>query len=433
MLRFFPFIPAVCARRVSRSFGRVPVPPDPGLLRRLAWLAALFAALVAGTAWAADPAPAVYVWQRQWTPALRAALADSRDLFGEVRVLVAQAGRGGRWLETQADPSAFSGDRRERIAVIRYDGTGAPPEAAALGPYLDRLLARWRAEGMPFAGVEIDYDCATAQLSAYAARLRELREALPAPLRLSATTLPAWLDASELDAVLDALDEAVLQVHAVQQPERGLFDAATAERWARAFAVRTRKPFRIALPAYGARLHLDGDGAVLAVESEMRLDSADRAGTREVVAEPDAVVGFLARLAREAPAHWRGVVWFRLPVAGDRRAWTLAALREVIAGEVPQRRFETTLRAQPGGVFDVAIRNRGGIAAPAPALHLTGGHCAAYDGVGDWRVRRRGDVLRFESAPGRLIAPGSERAVGWLRCAQAPHAMIEPTQGSDGK
>lgn len=384
----------------------------------LCWL------MLAGALLDAAPLPDAYVWQRQWTPALRRALVDSRDLFGGVRVLVAQSGRGGQWVETQADPAAFDGDARERIAVIRYDGAGEPPDVEELAARLDGLLARWRAHGRPFAAVEIDYDCGTARLGDYAERLRELRTRLPAEVRLSLTALPAWLSAATLDDLLAAADEAVLQVHAVQDPQRGLFDPVLAERWTRAFAARSSKPFRIALPAYGSRVHFDARSRAVAVESEAVLEDAMGEGARELSADPRAVVSLLQRVDGTMPAHWRGVAWFRLPVAGDRRAWTLAALRAVIGGRVPEARLEVRLQPHLHGAVDIGIANRGGLMAPVPALRV-GADCTAWDAARGWTARRENAVLLFEPKAGMDLAPGRTRAVGWVRCARAPEVGIE--------
>ncbi|MEO5558443.1 MAG: DUF3142 domain-containing protein [Dokdonella sp.] len=370
-----------------------------------------------------------YVWQRQWSPALREALVASRDVFGGLRVLVAQAGREGRWVETQADPKAFAGDARARVAVVRYDGAGTPPDIRQLGAYLDGLLDRWRSQGAAFGAVEIDYDCANARLVDYAARLRSLRAMLPRDVRLSITALPAWLASPDLDAVLAASDEAVLQVHAVRNPVHGLFDAESAERWTRAFALRTRNSFRIALPTYGARVGLDAGGRVGAVESEMKVDAAADDDARELETDPRAVVDFLAHLRAAPPAHWQGVVWFRLPLPGDQRAWTLDALREVIAGRIPNAHIDIDLRLRDNGATDIVAVNRGGMAVEPTSFRIVGDACTAYDASAGWSVdATRAGQPRYIPAVSLRVAPGRSRAVGWVRCANRPHIVIDPQQ-----
>ena len=112
--------------------------------------------------------------------------------------------------------------------VVRIEGARGPLAVPALWAELEPLLARWRAGGVDVAGIEIDHDCATAALDDYASWLRELRDAMPRDLKLSVTALPSWLESPALDQVLGAVDDSVLQVHAVQRPDHALFDAASA-------------------------------------------------------------------------------------------------------------------------------------------------------------------------------------------------------------
>ncbi|HEY0232874.1 MAG TPA: DUF3142 domain-containing protein [Dokdonella sp.] len=382
-------------------------------------------ALLTSVSASAAPTHEVYVWQRQWTPALSTALADSRDDFTGVRILIAQAGRTSGWSKSAADPRAFAHDQRTLTAVIRYDGAGVPPDIAALRLLLDETLARWRRAGASFAAVEIDYDCGSARLADYAQRLRALRAALPAGVRLSITALPAWLDAPALDAVLAVVDEAVLQVHAVQDPAHGLFDAALAERWIRAFAPHTRNGFRVALPAYGARVRFGDDGRALAVESEMKVDAADAGDARELGVEPADVVGLLERLAANPPPQWQGVVWFRLPLPGDRRAWTLAALREVIAQRVPSAQISAIAVTRANGASDIFVINRGVADARVKSLVVDGDGCSSGDTALGWRAERIAAGWRFTPGAAQRLPAGVRRAVGWLRCARIESTRIE--------
>jgi len=391
---------------------------------------AIIAVIISMRVCAADEA---YVWQRRWTPAVREALGASREIVDGVRILVAQAGRDNRWIETQADPGTLAGDARRRVAVIRFDGAGSPPDAPVLGAYLDRLLERWRAAGAAFDGVEIDYDCGDARLADYTARLTAIRARLPRAMRLSVTALPAWLGSADLDDVLAASDEAVLQVHAVRSPEHGLFDADLAERWSRAFAERTRKPFRIALPTYGSRVDVATDGRIRSIESEVPIDVTDSDDARELESGPAAVIDLLKRLRRTPPAQWSGVVWFRLPVAGDRRAWTLDTLRQVIAGRTPVADVAIELRAADNGALDIVAVNRGGIATRPPAFRLVGATCATHDASMGWSVDSTfADQPRLIPIESLRIPPGRSDPVGWVRCTSQPQVVPDVAPAGKG-
>ena len=78
------------------------------------------------------------------------------------------------------------------------------------------------------------------------------------------------------------------------------------------FAKQSTKPFRVALPAYSSALVLDADGHTIGVERAAlpRRHASNCSAIR-------AVAGLLRDLKNAEP---RGIVWFRLPLPGDRRA-----------------------------------------------------------------------------------------------------------------
>src|SRR5215813_10618080 len=104
-----------------------------------------------------------YIWQRVWTPPVIAAAQRSADLVRTWRVLVAEADSAGHWIRTAVPWEALQSTDRPIVAVVRIDGRLDDARMPAL---LDRIatLAAMRA----ISGLEIDYDCATSKLVAYA-------------------------------------------------------------------------------------------------------------------------------------------------------------------------------------------------------------------------------------------------------------------------
>ena len=135
----------------------------------------------------------LYVWQRQWRPAHAEALAQSRADFSTLRVLALQAQPQAGWSRARIDVELLRRDARPLIAVVRLDGQLPQLDPAEIGQQLAALVRDWQAAGLRLSGLEIDHDCATSRLPAYAELLREVRRQLPAELRLSITALPAWL------------------------------------------------------------------------------------------------------------------------------------------------------------------------------------------------------------------------------------------------
>jgi hypothetical protein len=283
----------------------------------------------------------------------------------------------------------------------------------------------WRAAGVRVQGIEIDHDCATARLDDYVRLLQALRGNWPSSLRLSITALPAWRDAPALPALLAAVDESVLQVHSVQSPATGLFDPAAARRWIDVYAERTHGPFLVALPAYGLRVGFDDSGGPAAVEAEAPRD-VPGSDVRELRVTPDQVSTLLRGLDGARPPHLAGIAWFRLPSADDRRAWSLATLKAVIAGDPLQPAVLVTFDVAQNGAHDLVLRNAGGVDAALPqAVVIAAYGCSDGDALEGYRLERSGDDWRFVRTADRMLAAGRERRIGWLRCDEIGGLKID--------
>jgi len=393
--------------------------------------ALLLACLIVGCARVSLPLEQqAYVWQRVWTPAVIDAVHAAPADFSALRVLVAEMRSDGKLQPINPALAALAQTGLPVTAVVRIDGQLALASSAVLLPMLTSLQQQFRDAGIVLRGIEIDHDCASARLQQYTTLLAELREKLPPELRLSITMLPTWLQTGDLETLLAPVDEAVLQVHAVQSPERGLFSRTQATTWIAAFAARSSKPFRVALPAYGSRVDWDENGRVIAVTSET---SASRAGSeqRELRADPREVAVLLQALRRDPPPHLLGIVWFRLPTTDDQRAWRKSTLHAVIADQ-PLRaevRAQLSLREAPG-LYDVLLENRGNLDADLPAsIRVTASGCNA-DGLNgyvlpdDEKSPAEKDLRWKLQKPARLAA-GQQRIIGWLRCADSlPGSVI---------
>lgn len=358
-----------------------------------------------------------YVWQRQWNPAVTAALVQSADMVREWRVLAAQSDARGELQSVAVDRAALAATRRPVVLVVRMDGQLPSWDADALLAQVLAVRDAWK--GVPLAGIEIDHDCGTARLAAYADFLATLKTKLGAT-PLSVTALPAWLSSNELKRVAATVDEVVLQVHAVQSPRAGLFDPLLARTWIDRFAARVDKPFRVALPTYGSRVSWDGGGRVVAVESEAPL-LAGGTEASELVAAPAEVAKLLAALRDDPPRGLAGIVWFRLPTAQDARAWSLPTWRAVVAG----RPLDASLAAffQPGatpGAMDIVLRNDGEVDARLPARIGLPVGCTIADGVNGYVLAyAEGRPFLRRDRDGWLRAH-YQRPVGWARCGDQP-------------
>ncbi|SFS05302.1 Protein of unknown function [Dyella sp. OK004] len=354
-----------------------------------------------------------YVWQRQWNPAVTFALNHSADLVHKWRVLAAQTDAHGQLQPVAIDRVALLATRRPVILVIRIEGQLAQWDEDALLAQIVALREAWGDAAL--AGIEIDHDCGTARLPAYAHFLSRLKSAL-GKLPLSITALPAWLSSADLDRVIAQADEVVLQVHAVQSPRAGLFDDALARVWIDRFAARSAKPFRVALPNYGTRVSWDDDGRLLAVESEAPV-LAGSMETSELAASPVAVARLLASLRRDPPKGLAGVVWFRLPTTQDTRAWSLPTWRAVMTGlPLANQAMAQFQDSATPGMVDVLLRNDGEVDVSLPRRIQLPAECKVADGINGYTLADRDGQRYLQRAQDGWLHAHRQRAVGWARC-----------------
>lgn len=366
-----------------------------------------------------SPAPALdqqlYIWQRQWTPAHALALRQSQGDFSSLRVLALQAFPGAGWSRARIDPALLKADGRPLIAVIRLDGQLKALDQDEVIAQIQQVLGDWQAQGLTPVGVEIDHDAGNARLPAYEKFLGQLRQVLPANVRLSITALPAWLDSPALPGLLETVDSSVLQVHAVSDPRQGLFDPKQARHWARRWSDVTTRPFYLALPAYGVALLTQESGAPV-VESEVPIDRGGE--RRELLADPQQVAGLAADLRADPPKHLAGLIWFRLPLAGDRRAWSLTTLGAVARGDNLDSRLALQWGEQ-GGLYDIRLVNQGNLDSPWPQrLTLAVGACDGVDALAGYTLQQTPGLLTFTRIQEGRLAAGSQRAIGWARCTK---------------
>lgn len=224
--------------------------------------------------------------------------------------------------------------------------------------------------------------------------------------------------------MLKAVDSSVLQLHSVQSPGTGLFDPTLARRWSRQYALIAPHPFYLALPAYGSAL-IAAPGQPASVESESPLWIA--AEKQELSVSPQQIDTFIRKLEQQPPHHFSGIVWFRLPLDNDTRAWSLSTLAAVIRHQPLTSRWQwlalpdKASASAESTLYELAIKNTGNIDAPLPAkITLTTEDCLAADGAGSYRFSEQ----TFSLTAPALLRAGRTQAIGWARCSTPPQGKF---------
>lgn len=373
-----------------------------------------------------------YVWQSTARAETRDAMATAADLDC-LHILAAEVA----WRDKQlvvatmpVDPAIHPPARTGR--VIRLGQSTASliwtDERVAILAGAARTLAASRPRE-----IQIDYDCPASRLGGYRKLLDNMQAVVP-DVPVVFTALPSWLDAPGFAALARAHPGYILQVHSLDLPSSAgapvvLCDPAAARR-AVARAAMHGVPFRLALPTYGSEILFDANGRVVDVVSEDRPSSkAARAVTRQqVMADAPALARLVAELLRAHPPALTGLVWYRLPVATDRRNWPWQTFDAVRQGKPVAPHLEISFATTGTGSHDIVLANTGTAPARLPAAIALPPGTTAADAARPYRVAD--DAARLILAPDdlswRWLQAGERRTIGWIRHPAPPPSLAVP-------
>ncbi len=381
----------------------------------------------------------IYVWQRAERSAVESALTVAAEQCDGFNLLGSEISNA-----SSVQPNVV----RPKLDLMRLAQLGRPVGLSLrVGPYAggfgetenatkcvlaeaELLVRQARDAGLRIAELQLDYDCAESRISGYAEWLRLLRVRLGPEVRLVFTALPSWLKhRAQFAALCAAADGFVLQVHSLEKPtsrERiaPLCDSARALVWAET-ANAFGKPFRVALPTYGYVLGFAPQGRFIGLSAEGPQPLwPDGTQTVIVAAEPEVMQRLAQELKARALKNCTGLIWFRLPLPGDRLNWPWPTLSAVLRGETLEAELVGEARVASGATVDVVLHNRGNRSARVLAVFQLGWKgeavVVAADGLGGFEPLRPGDVnnkmeWRWREKRVREIMPGETVKVGWVR------------------
>jgi hypothetical protein len=310
-----------------------------------------------------------YVWQRVWTPEVSAAVKEAAGAFGGYSVIAAEYRIGEAPVVPEVDWAALAAAGLPVTLVLRADVSFVPaleatPDelAQAWAEVLAAPLAAAKAEGVKVAGVQLDYDCPTARVEDYGRAAAAFAATFP-ELDCSLTALPDWLRSADFPALVKPLDYFVLQVHGLEAPTTAdapvvLCRADRVADWT-AQAARAGVPFFLAMPTYGYDIAYDEQGHFAGLAAELPMERRPYHTVRTVMPDLDAIAGIVRGLSLEHPAALRGIIWFRLPVPGDRLNWSWTALQQVMRGEAPRLSLTAEVRTPQEGLFEIWLHSEG--------------------------------------------------------------------------
>jgi hypothetical protein len=339
----------------------------------------------------------IYVWQRAWTQPVCDAVGQHGTNFAEIAVLKAEiswsTNRQPQLARVAVDYEALAKARRPVGIALRigpYSGPfappsgvpvsdparftntsqragseiGAPPSPATINSkapaslrstgavqdtsvtdYLCNVAAgivnEARTNRVPLAELQIDFDCAESKLDGYRVWIEAIQRRV-APLPVTITALPSWLDSRAFKRLAAVATNYVLQVHSAERPKSfeapfTLCDPRAARR-AVERAGRIGVPFRVALPTYGYLLAFENGGKFISLAAEgPRPNWPTNALTRKIESDSEELATLVRAWTTSRPAAMRGVIWYRLPVATDKHNWSWPTLSAVMTGRGPKK------------------------------------------------------------------------------------------------
>jgi hypothetical protein len=287
----------------------------------------------------------VYVWQRAWTPAVQTAVQTHGSNFAEIAVLAGEiswpTNRQPQLIRVALATEALVKSGRPVGLALRINPYAGPFTNDAVAEFIAatalRLVAEARTNRLPLAELQIDFDCAESKLDGYAFWIETVRQRV-APLPVTITTLPSWLDSRAFAKLARQVPNYVLQVHSAARPQSAaasftLCDPRAARR-AVTRAGRLGVPFRVALPTYGYEMAFDPGGVFLGLTAEGPSPAwPTNAVRRRVESNQEELAKLMRGWTQRRPQALRGVIWYRLPVATDRHNWDWPTLDRVRRGE----------------------------------------------------------------------------------------------------
>jgi hypothetical protein len=390
-----------------------------------------------------------YVWQRAWTPGLIQSLARHADSFDRLILLQAEVS----WTQGQphvitvpADFAALRALKRPVGLALRIGACPASQSEKAT-PWLADLargvVENVRTNGVPVSELQIDFDCAESKLDRYRAWIIAIRKQIT-PTPLVFTALPSWLKRDAFTPLARSADGFVLQVHSLDRPKSPqtpfqLCDPVAAQRSVQK-ADESGVPFRVALPTYGYCLAFDTNNRFIGLSAEgPRMEWPETVKTLEIRADPTAMANLVHAWTLRHPAHFQGIIWYRLPVPGERLNWAWPTLATVMKGTVPTAHLETrisTTKNSPkadakAGLIDLFLVNSGS-APPASPPTVTvrwpqGSRLIACDAQNEFTLRQTSPTTLVFTAKRSTPEPDERLKIGWLRFETAPEVQLEIT------
>jgi hypothetical protein len=381
-----------------------------------------------------------YVWQRDWNQPVREAVAQYSSNFESLVVLNAEVS----WREKQPQvirvPLDYAVLTNANVVLALRIGPYPGPFSSddktttLLTGLAAALVTEAKSNGLNPRELQIDFDCAESKLDGYRVWVEAIRRKI-APVPLTITVLPSWLNQTSFGKLVAATDGYVLQVHSLEAPKSAdapftLCDPLAAQR-AVERAGKYDVPFRVALPTYGYIIAFDQGGKFVGLSAEGPNKAWPQdVQLREVRTDPMAMARLVETWTTNHPTAMRGIIWYRLPVTVDNLNWRWPTLAAIVARREPHESFHATARRVEAGLVEISLMNDGELdisSRLAVEVRWSDARLIAGDGLRDFELaEQNGSAARFQNQSSQYRLPaGEKQIIGWLRFDKNREVQLE--------
>lgn len=414
-------------------------------MKRSAQISIALAVIGLGLAWIVffpRPAPRssepltqhAYVWQRVWDASVTDSISLHASSFVSVVPLAAEivwTGQTASITRVPVNLGLLSSTQEKTGLALRIGPYSGPfgkddNQIEVVADLAASLVWEANAEKVRLSELHIDFDCTDSNLDGYRLWIETLR-ARVSPVRVIITALPSWLNERAFKWLARAANGYVLQVHSLERPTDGsagfkICDPAKARRWVEQ-ASRLGVPFQVALPTYGYQAAFNPSGGFLGVSAEGAAPLwPGNSVVREIRADPRRMASLVDRWNTSRPAALSGIIWYRLPVAGDRLNWSWPTLAAVMEGRAPVERWRFEVRWREPGLAEVYWVNHGEADLeiwPDIRVRWPSGRMIAGDGLNGYHLAQSmTDTVEFaprHESESKALSAGDEKFIGWIR------------------
>ncbi len=398
----------------------------------------------------------VYVFQRAWTAALREAIQSTSTHFDRLQVLAGEISFQNANLPLKRpaiDYSLLAQTGRPVVLVLRIGTLTGEMDR----PFEDNSsTSQWVcttaadivrtsiAAGLRPVELQIDFDCPESKLSGYQQWLVRIAQNLTQiggqpKIELTITALPSWLKDRAFSDLAHVVGSFVLQVHGIHIPRESddsmeLCNTDEARQDVE-IAARIGVPFRVALPTYTYLAGFDSRHQLLGLWAEGEKPAwPAQTSVYAMRADPIALARLVHQWTYDRPANLIGIVWYRMPVAGDQLNWRWPTLAAVMTGNDPHPDLRPVLSQTQPTLIDISLENRGNADAAYDSdvlLTWTRATLIAADGLAHFQSSNDGiRAVKFHPVDLDLerLRPAETRPIGWIRLSvpDQPSATLQP-------